>query len=597
MLTVILFVLFLILLSFAIAMTVLYVKQKRHKPMKLCESRECLRSAANLALSMDPTADPCDDFYQYVCGNWAEDHPRPDAYRSYDWFRDKQTKVYTMVRDFLAKNITSHHKPVQQAKIMYDSCMDTDTIDKRGLKPVLQILDSLGLPLYPTFINATEDFDYSSYSFDWVDTVIKIKTKMGMDVLIGFDIFTDPKNSSVYKLVMGSPETTNPFPSIRHDKKRHNYQKNINQSPRIPKHYQDETIPFNNDDLFESKAKSEDKAAQAYKLLYAEVIKLFVIDSGAAKDTSLTEIELDQHIFLAANEYFDFNNDLYDLESDNETDTNKEELYLNIPEYTVDELQAHTDEIVESNNNTASPIWKRYLEGVFNISKIELDFENDKILVSASDLRYMSLMASYVARSPPVVIELYIWIKVVEVMASHTTIELRTLFHRSHDEIRHRGYTSTPPRSLQCASAVNDMLGLAVAYAIADPHFYNVTKPKIQDMLWEMKKALAQLVSKARWMDDDTKIATYQKIVNMKTLIGFPDWLLEEGRLESYYEGVEIDPEKHLENMINIIQVKVKKVLNKFRENNNFTWATDPTEVNAYHTFQENTITPLITVH
>lgn len=109
-------------------------------------------------------------------------------------------------------------------------------------------------------------------------------------------------------------------------------------------------------------------------------------------------------------------------------------------------------------------------------------------------------------------------------------------------------------------------------------------------MLWEMKTALAHLVSKTRWMDDDTKLATYQKIVKMKTLIGIPDWLLEEGRLESYYEGMEIDPEQHLENMINIIQIKVRKVLNKFRESNNFTWATDPTEVNAYHTFQENTI-------
>lgn len=88
----------------------------------------------------------------------------------------------------------------------------SDTIDKRGLKPALEILESLGLPSYPTFINASENFDYSSYSFDWLETVIKVKTKMGMDVLIGFDIFTDPKNSSVYKLVMGSPETTNPFP-------------------------------------------------------------------------------------------------------------------------------------------------------------------------------------------------------------------------------------------------------------------------------------------------------------------------------------------------------------------------------------------------
>lgn len=113
-------------------------------------------------------------------------------------------------------------------------------------------------------------------------------------------------------------------------------------------------------------------------------------------------------------------------------------------------------------------------------------------------------------------------------------------------------------------------------------------------MLDEMKNALAHLVGQARWMDDDTKLETYQKIIQMKTLIGFPDWLLDEGKLEQYYEGVEITLDKHLENMINIIQVKIKKGLNRFRDGNNFTWATDPTEVNAYHTFQENTISKLL---
>lgn len=88
----------------------------------------------------------------------------------------------------------------------------SETLDKLGLKPVLEILESLGLPSVPTYANTTEDFDYDTYNFDWIETVIKVKTQLGMDVLIGFDIFTDPRNSSVYRLVMGSPETTNPFP-------------------------------------------------------------------------------------------------------------------------------------------------------------------------------------------------------------------------------------------------------------------------------------------------------------------------------------------------------------------------------------------------
>lgn len=109
-------------------------------------------------------------------------------------------------------------------------------------------------------------------------------------------------------------------------------------------------------------------------------------------------------------------------------------------------------------------------------------------------------------------------------------------------------------------------------------------------MLNELKNALAHLVGQTRWMDDDTKLATYQKIIQMKTLIGFPEWLLDAEKLEQYYKGIEVNPKTHLENLINIIQVKIKKALNKFRIGNNGTWATDPTEVNAYHNFQENTI-------
>ncbi|XP_052742140.1 endothelin-converting enzyme 2 [Bicyclus anynana] len=597
-LLILLLALILLLLCLTVAMTVLYVKQKRNKPVRICHTKECLRSAANLALSMDPTTHPCQDFYQYVCGNWAEEHPRPDAYRSYDWFREKQNKVYAVVRDFLTHNTTDQPKPVQQAKDLYTACMDTEKLDKLSLKPVFKILKSLGLPLYPTFVNATEHFDYSTYKFDWLEAVINVKTQLGMDVLIGFDLFTDPKNSLVYRLVMGSPETTNPFPSMHNEKKQHIGQRNFvkrnmdyrKKNIRIFNNYYEQ-----NDNKFESLEYKDDeeKAAHIYKLFYAELIKLFILES-APKDSNITELELDQNIFLAADEFYTMSENMYELEADNDTSTGDDDQYLDVPEYDVDEVQAHTDMIVLSNNGTPVPIWKRYLEGVFNISDVELDFKKDKILISDPDLKYMSLMAAYLSRAAPVTVELYIWIKVVEVMAAHTTTELRLLFQRSYDALRQHDLTM-PPRSLYCASAVNDLLGMAVSYAIAKPDFLTNTKPKIQVMLSEMKNSLSRLVGKTKWMDEATKLATYQKITEMKTLVGFPDWLLEQGKLEEFYEGIEVDTMKHLENLINIIQVKIKNALNRFRIGNNVTWATDPTEVNAYHTFQENTITvPLV---
>lgn len=67
--------------------------------------------------------------------------------------------------------------------------------------------------------------------------------------------------------------------------------------------------------------------------------------------------------------------------------------------------------------------------------------------------------------------------QVVEVMAVHATSELRTLFEKAY-QLEHSHY-NPGSRSLQCANVVNDMLGMAVSYGIADPHFFNVTKPKV----------------------------------------------------------------------------------------------------------------------
>lgn len=41
-----------------------------------CQTKDCLRAAANLLQSMDRTVDPCEDFYKFTCGNWAEEHPK-----------------------------------------------------------------------------------------------------------------------------------------------------------------------------------------------------------------------------------------------------------------------------------------------------------------------------------------------------------------------------------------------------------------------------------------------------------------------------------------------------------------------------------------
>lgn len=80
--------------------------------------------------------------------------------------------------------------------------------------------------------------------------------------------------------------------------------------------------------------------------------------------------------------------------------------------------------IVKDNNGTALPIWKKYLEGIFNISNVKLDFDKDKILVSDPDLVYMSLLAAYLSKASPILVELYVWIKVKLEQINYIIIDL-----------------------------------------------------------------------------------------------------------------------------------------------------------------------------
>lgn len=50
------------------------------------------RAAARILQNMDPSKEPCDDFYQYACGGWLRRHVIPETssrYSVFDILRDE----------------------------------------------------------------------------------------------------------------------------------------------------------------------------------------------------------------------------------------------------------------------------------------------------------------------------------------------------------------------------------------------------------------------------------------------------------------------------------------------------------------------------
>ncbi len=96
--------------------------------------------------SLDRTAEPCVDFYQFSCGNWMVNNPIPPDQASwsvYGKLADENAHYLWGILEEAAKPATDRTASQQKIGDYFASCMNQDQIEKLGTKPIQPLLDQI----------------------------------------------------------------------------------------------------------------------------------------------------------------------------------------------------------------------------------------------------------------------------------------------------------------------------------------------------------------------------------------------------------------------------------------------------------------------
>ncbi|KAI8130657.1 hypothetical protein FF38_11936 [Lucilia cuprina] len=149
---------------------------------------------------INASADPCENFYNFACGNWEKINPANSQDHITTGFFETMIKALDRkISAMLAKTDEWDNEIDKKVKNFYESCTRIGVLKNMYKSKLQEIAEEFGQ--VPAL---TEDWNQNK--FDWIDVIGKIAYKYGSSIILGYDIMGDFRNNSVNRIYVGHPD-------------------------------------------------------------------------------------------------------------------------------------------------------------------------------------------------------------------------------------------------------------------------------------------------------------------------------------------------------------------------------------------------------
>ncbi|XP_065061468.1 endothelin-converting enzyme homolog [Rhopilema esculentum] len=493
------------------------IARGNHARKPLCLTKECVIAAAEILSTMNPSADPCHDFYDYVCGNIKLKEPFEDMTRtmSFETLRRQNNYIlHTILKEMPTKNGSS---AIDKVKRLYDSCIASEHNSADNIKALKKMVDDYGPWPLAQASKWTKNWSFQK-KFN------EISLQFGRSPLFSLSVTLDEKEPSSHTLQLQQAGLL------------------------LPRDYYISNDP------------TKSKVYQSYCMFMLNIMKLL----GYNKSYQISMLKDVQ----------DFERKLAKISIPATELRKADRMYKRV---SIGGLMKLLPEIE----------WKKFIATYLELAGYKLSDAKYVVLYGQNYFRNLGILLRTTKK---------------ETLANYLLWNLVSgLYAFVGEKFRQEGFRfekifagkkAEPSFWLFCTELVEKALPFAYGRMYVDARFRSkFAKREARRIVRELKQAFVSNLQTVSWMSDKTKEKAKEKAEAIKELIAYPDYILDDKKLNKKYKDLHINSHDFVGNILQVVTFNMKdniRMLKKKRDRAR--WASSPSVVNAFYSQVYNRI-------